>query len=116
MTVKIQLLDNIDEPTLPLIFLTKSKNGQTGTATFFFKNPLLFSNYTNYWEKIENMKLLWDNKEIITNKIKIHFFRGEPYLLESLFVFTSDKEWFLFFSFINKYSKETGLFYQEKNS
>ena len=114
MTVNIQFLKGINETTLPLIFLTRSQNGQTGTASFFFKNPTLFSHYNAFSEKIENMHLIWENNEIKTNNIKIHFYEGQPFLIESIFIFTSNKEWFTFFSFMNYYSKERGLFYDEK--
>lgn len=114
MTVNIQFLKGINETTLPTIFLTRSTNGQTGTATFFFKNPTLFSHYNAFSGKIDYMYLIWENNEIKTNNIKIHFYKGYPFLIESLFIFTSNQEWFKFFSFMNYYSKETGLFYDEK--
>lgn len=113
MTVKIQFLKGLNETTLPSIFLTRSQNGQTGTATFFFKNPTLFSHYTMFSKKIECMSLIWESNEITTPDIKIHFYQGQPLLIESLFIFTSNQEWFNFFLFMNQYSKETGLFYDE---
>lgn len=114
MNVSIQFLRGIYETTLPSIFLTKSQNGKTGTATFFFQNPSLFSEYNNSLYNIEHMLLIWENKEIETKHIKIHFYNGKPKIIEGLFIFTSEIEWFQFFSFMRQYSKETGLFYQEK--
>lgn len=111
--VKIQFSNSFDEPTLPTIFLTKSSNGQTGTATFLFKKPLIFSHSTKLSIKINEMSLVWGTNQIKTNDITIHFYQGKPFLLESLFIFTSDLEWFNFFIFMNQYSKETGLFYSE---
>ena len=113
MSVHIQFLKGVNETTLPSIFLTRSQNGQTGTATFFFKNPTLFSHYPVFSRKIEHMYLLWETHEITTHHIKIHFYQGQPLLVEALFLFTSNQEWFDFFSFMNLYSKETGLVYDE---
>jgi photosystem II protein len=53
MNVQIQFLENIKELTIPIIKLTKSKNGKTGTATFIFVNPNIF----NYLKKRLDMTL-----------------------------------------------------------
>ena len=37
---------------LPIIKLTKSKNGKTGTATFVFISPNSIIGYTNYTNKV----------------------------------------------------------------
>ena len=108
MTVRIEFIKGEKELTLPLIKLTKSRNGKTGTATFIFLNPTLFNN--NYqFHKINGMYLLWDNKEIETKDIEIFFKNGNPYILKALLIFKNSKEWFHFLNFMNYYSKETGL-------
>lgn len=115
MTVEIQLIEGITETEIPLIKLTKSRNGKTGTATFIFIQPnsLKFLNYQNLI--IHGMYLLWENKKIITTDIKIFFKDGKPYLLRGLFIFKNSTEWFNFLNFINHYSKEMGLSFTEKN-
>jgi hypothetical protein len=45
MTVQIQFIDGFFETTLPLIKLTKSINGKTGTATFILLNLPVFLSY-----------------------------------------------------------------------
>ena len=40
--IEIQFLEGKKESVLPIVKLTKSKNGKTGTATFLFKNPDIF--------------------------------------------------------------------------
>jgi hypothetical protein len=42
MSIKIEFIKNHEEYTVPLIKLTKSKNGKTGTATFIFIEPDVF--------------------------------------------------------------------------
>jgi photosystem II protein len=39
MKIEIQFIEGVKEEILPIIKLTKSKNGKTGTATFVFINP-----------------------------------------------------------------------------
>lgn len=112
MTVKIQFFDNFSETTLPTIRLTKSRNGQTGTATFLFKNPTIFKYFKEHQEPIREMALIWEGRKIRTVDINIHFLNGQPVILESLFIFTSTQNWFHFLNFMNYYSKETGLSYE----
>lgn len=116
MTVEIQIIENIPETTIPLIKLTKSRNGKTGTATFLFIEPtsLQFLNYQNL--SIHGMYLVWENKKIRTTDIKLFFKEGKPFLIKGIFIFKNSKDWFNFLNFINYYSKEMGLSFTEKNS
>lgn len=114
MTVKIEFFDHFCETTLPTITLTKSRNGQTGTATFVFRNPSVLEYCIIYQEPIQHVSLVWEHKKIETEDITIHFYQGKPFLLESIFIFTSPQNWFDFLSFMNSYSKETGLSYEYK--
>jgi photosystem II protein len=115
MISSIQFIKGIEEKRLPLIRLTKSKNGETGTATFLFFSPSLFS-FSHYSFKIINgISLIWDGKEIVSNDLKIVFKEGKPFLLKAIFLFKKKQEWFLFLNFMNSYSKQTGLFFSETN-
>ena len=109
MNVCIEFIENRKELTLPFIKLTKSLNGKTGTATFIFLKPSLFSNSDFQINSINGMYLLWDNNKIETNDIEIVFKNGKPYLIKALLIFKNSKEWFHFLNFMNSYSKETGL-------
>jgi photosystem II 13kDa protein len=114
MSVEIQFIKGKKETSLPVIKLTKSINGKTGTATFLFIYPDVF-NLVKF-QNFNSMYLLWDNKEIITNEIVTIFKNGKPFLLKSIFIFKNEKEWFDFLNFMNSYSKETGLFFTESPS
>ena len=109
MNVRIEFIKNKSELTLPLIKLTKSRNGKTGTATFLFVKPSLFKEEGWQLETINGMYLLWDNKQIETKDIQIIFKNGKPYLIKALFIFKNSYEWFHFLNFMTYYSKETGL-------
>ena len=68
MSVEIQFIKGKKETSLPIIKLTKSVNGKTGTATFLFIYPDVFNlgKFQNY----NSMSLLWDNKEINYHKTR----------------------------------------------
>ena len=115
MKPEIKFLSNVEEKIIPRrIHLTKSTNGETGTATFIFVYPTLFSIFEkDPFEKIQEMHLLWDNKKITTNDITVFFRDGKPTIIRAILIFKNSKEWFSFLSFMNCYSKETGLSFSE---
>jgi photosystem II protein len=116
MSIQIQLIQGIKESVLPIIRLTKSINGETGTATFVFINPesIFNSKLNNY--PIDGMYLIWNNKRITTNDINIFFKEGKPFLIKVILIFKNSKEWFDFLNFMTCYSKETGLAFAEKHA
>ena len=111
MTVEIQFIEGIKESTLPIIRLTKSRNGKTGTATFIFINPDVFNQFIYKIPIINGMYLIWDNKTIITKDIQIIFKEGKPFIIKTIFIFKNSNEWFNFLNFMNIYSKEMGLLF-----
>jgi photosystem II protein len=106
----------LKERTLPVVQLTRSKNGRTGTATFIFITPDLFQYSSTQLKGISGMYLEWGNKEVKTQDIEIIFRDGRPFLLKAILLFKNSPEWFHFLNFMTCYSKETGLFFSEKTS
>ena len=116
MRPQIQFVSGIEESIVPRrIRLTKSENGETGTATFIFIKPTVFSLFTNLSDSffIQGMDLLWDNKKINTSDVSVLFKGGKPILIRSILIFKNSKEWFTFLNFMSCYSKETGLSFAE---
>jgi photosystem II protein len=114
MTIQIELIENIRETTLPIIKLTKSINGKTGTATFVFVEPNIFHQFFHKDYLLKQVTLVCDQKKISTKDITLFFKNGKPYLLKTIFLFKNSGEWFDFLYFMNNYSKETGLVFEEK--
>lgn len=112
----IEFLKGIEEKRLPLIKLTKSKNGKTGTATFLFIEPIFFSLPIYSFPFINGIYLLWDGKKIKSTDLSLLFKAGKPFILKAIFLFKNTQEWFSFLNFMNSYSKETGLFFSETNT
>ena len=113
MIPQIQFIKGVRENTLPIVKLTRSKNGQTGTATFVFIYPEIFFSKKLSENPITGTYLLWDTKEIISKDIQVIFKQGQPFLMKIIFIFKNSQEWFNFLNFMNLYSKETGLFFSE---
>jgi photosystem II protein len=116
MKPRIEFLKDKEEGVIPRrIRLTKSENGETGTATFIFVEPTVFSFFSEMLDPlmIQGMDLIWDNKKISTNDVHIFFKDGKPFIIRSILIFRNSKEWFNFLNFMNCYSKETGLSFTE---
>ena len=68
MKPQIQFISGFEETTVPRrVKLTRSENGETGTATFLFFEPAVFSIFLNVTFSsiilIKGMDLLWDKKK-----------------------------------------------------
>jgi len=111
MQTAIQFIRGINEIVIPVIKLTKSKNGKTGTATFVFIEPKILQ--ISSFQLLEGLYLLIEGKQIYTSDIKIFFKLGKPFLIKAIFIFKNSFEWFQFLTFMNIYSKEIGLFFSE---
>jgi photosystem II reaction center protein Psb28 len=120
VTIKpqIQFISGFEEMTVPRrVRLTKSENGETGTATFLFFEPSVFSVFLDFPFGdsiiIKSMTLIWDKKKITTKDIKIYFKNGKPNIIRAILIFRNSKDWFNFLNFMSCYSKETGLSFTE---
>lgn len=114
MIAKLEFLPNLPEPGSPVIKLTKSRNGKTGTATFVFIRPLFFSVETTDYCPTEGLTLWLDSKRIQTRDVQVYFEKGKPFLVKAIFIFKNTEEWFFFLSFMKNYSQEMGLSFSEK--
>lgn len=114
----LKIFEDKIETSLPLIQLTRSINGETGTATFIF----LKSDFLSTLSDLENLpikkiSLISDKNIIEITDISIFFKNGKPFLIKAILILKSPKEWFDFLYFMNNYSKQVGLsFYDEQKS
>jgi len=113
METQIEFVENLIEPTIPLIKLTKSRNGKTGTATFIFIKPFIFETSQTHPHPLNQLSLIWGKEKIITKEIQIIFKEGKPFFIQSLFIFKNPHEWYRFLTFMHIYSKERGLLFTE---
>lgn len=114
MMIAIEFLAGLKETCLPVIKLTKSRNGKTGTATFIFIQPNIFTTIHFQKSGFNSITLISEKERIISNDITLFFKNGKPFLVKAIFIFKNAIEWFTFLNFMRDYSKETGLSFSEK--
>lgn len=104
---QIQFSRGIDEDVIPDIRLTRSKNGNGGTATFTFESPNAFNSDTS--EDITGMYMIDEEGEIVTREVKGVFVNGQAKDIKAIHLMTTPAEWDRFLRFMERYAKEHGL-------
>ena len=104
---EIQFSQGITEKIIPDVRLTRSRNGKSGTATFYFESPdILGSEMT---EEITGMYMIDEEGEIVTREVKGKFVNGKAKAIEAIYVMKNTAEWERFMRFMERYAKEHGL-------
>ncbi|WP_019507813.1 photosystem II reaction center protein Psb28 [Pleurocapsa sp. PCC 7319] len=104
---EIQFSRGIKEEIVPDIKVTRSKTGNTGTATFYFEDPKILSKDST--DEITGMYLVDDEGEIVSREVKGKFVNGEARAIEAVLIMKSTDEWERFIRFMNQYAEENGL-------
>ena len=104
---QIQFLKGIDEEVVPDVRLTRSRDGSSGIATFYFQNPKVLS--SGSVDEITGMYMIDEEGEIVTREVKGRFINGKPEALEALYLMKSEEEWNRFMRFMERYAEEHGL-------
>lgn len=104
---EIQFAKGLNEDAIPTIRLTRSKSGQSGTATFYFDSPKIFAD--DQTQEITGMYLIDEEGEITTREVKGKFVNGKPQAIEAVLVMNSTGEWERFMRFMERYAQDKGL-------
>lgn len=104
---EIQFSRGITEETVPDVRLTRSRNKQSGTATFYFDSPQILS--SEMTEEITGMYLIDEEGEIVTREVKGKFVNGKATAIEAVHVMKTPAEWERFMRFMERYAQEHGL-------
>ena len=104
---EIQFSRGVSEDTVPQIRVTRSKTGNSGTATFYFEDPKILSKENS--EEITGMYLVDDEGEIVTREVKGKFINGEARAIEAIVIMKSEAEFERFVRFMNKYAEQNEL-------
>jgi photosystem II 13kDa protein len=99
------------EPVVPNIRLTKSRNGQEGTAILYFDKPEALC--ANDVDAVTGLYMIDEEGEIITREVKAKFLNGQPAGLEAIYLIKSPAEWDRFIRFMDRYAAENGLGFNE---
>lgn len=104
---EIQFSRGVAEEVIPDIKVTRSKTGNSGTATFFFEDPKILNKDSS--DEITGMYLVDDEGEIVSREVKGKFVNGEARAIEAVLIMKSEAEFERFVRFMNKYAEEHGL-------
>nr|NP_849008.1 photosystem II protein W [Cyanidioschyzon merolae strain 10D]Q85G21.1 RecName: Full=Photosystem II reaction center Psb28 protein; AltName: Full=Photosystem II 13 kDa protein; AltName: Full=Photosystem II reaction center W protein [Cyanidioschyzon merolae strain 10D]QFV16969.1 photosystem II protein W [Cyanidioschyzon merolae]QFV17147.1 photosystem II protein W [Cyanidioschyzon merolae]BAC76170.1 photosystem II protein W [Cyanidioschyzon merolae strain 10D] len=104
----IQFIQGVDEDIIPTVRLTRSRDGQTGTAVFRFVQPKLLQQQG----EITGMYMIDEEGEIVTREVQAKFVNGQPQIIEALYVMKNAQAWERFMRFMNRYAEAKGLSFQ----
>ena len=110
----IQFFRGEDEPVVPEIRLTRSRDGRTGQAFFVFENPEALNK-----ESITEMKgmlMIDEEGELVTREVNARFINGEPSALEAIYNWKSELDFERFMRFAQRYAQSHGMGYTDKTS
>ena len=110
----IQFFRGKDEPVVPEIRLTRSRDGRTGQAFFVFVNPeaLTKESITD----IKGMLMIDEEGELVTREVNARFVNGEPNALEATYNWKSEIDFERFMRFAKRYAQSHGMGYTERSS
>jgi photosystem II 13kDa protein len=103
----IQFSRGITEEVTPEVRLTRSRTGDSGTATFIFTNPKALDQGST--EDITGMYMIDEEGEIVTREVKARFINGKPEALEAMYLMKSRDEWDRFIRFMERFAQENDL-------
>ena len=104
---EIQFSKGVTEEVVPEIKVTRSRTGDTGTATFYFDSPKILSEEST--DEVTGMYLVDEEGEIVSREVKGKFVNGKPTAIEAVLVMKSVNEWERFMRFMERYAEDHGL-------
>ena len=110
---EIQFSRGVTEEVIPDIKVTRSKTGNSGTATFYFEDPKILAKDSS--DEITGMYLVDDEGEIVSREVKGKFVNGEARAIEAVLIMKSEAEFERFVRFMDKYAEQNGLGLDKKS-
>ena len=109
----IQFFRGIDEPVVPDIRLTRSRDGRTGQATFVFEKPQALAPET--LGDIGGMWMVDEEGEMVTREVNGRFVNGKPFALEATYTWKSEADFERFMRFAQRYADSNGMGYSQNS-
>jgi len=108
----IQFFRGVDEPVVPDIRMTRSRDGRTGQAFFVFEQPEALSPET--MGDIAGMYLLDEEGQLVTRDVNARFVNGKPSALEATYTWKSTEDFERFMRFAQRYADSHDLGFSQK--
>ena len=107
MAAAIQFFRGVDEPVVPDIRLTRSRDGRTGQALFVFEEPDALAPET--MGDITGMFLVDEEGELVTREVKARFVNGRASAIEATYTWKTNDDFDRFMRFAQRYADSHGL-------
>ena len=107
----IQFLRGVDEPVVPDIRVTRSRDGRTGQAIFVFEQPEALA--PEVMEAITGMFMIDEEGMLVTREVNGKFVNGKPSALEATYTWKTEEDFERFMRFAQRYADSNGLGYSQ---
>lgn len=107
MGAAIQFFRGVDEPVIPDIRLTRSRDGRTGQALFVFEEPEALAPET--MGDITGMFMVDDEGTLVTREVKARFVNGKASALEATYTWKNNEDFDRFMRFAQRYADSHDL-------
>ena len=107
----IQFFRGVNEPVVPDIRLTRSRDGRTGQATFRFEQPAAIAPET--MGDITGMWMVDEEGEMVTREVNGKFVNGTASALEAVYSWKSEQDFERFMRFAQRYADANGFGYSQ---
>ncbi len=107
MNAIIQFFRGVEEPVVPDIRLTRSRDGRTGQALFVFEQPEALA--PEALGDITGMFMLDEEGELVTREVKARFVNGKASALEATYTWKSQEDFERFMRFAQRYAETHDL-------
>jgi photosystem II protein len=113
MAAAIQFFRGVDEPIVPDIRLTRSRDGLTGQALFVFEEPEALA--PQAIGDITGMFMLDEEGEMVTREVKARFVNGRATAIEATYTWKNLVDFERFMRFAQRYADAHGLGYSQQS-
>ena len=103
----IQFFRGIDEPVVPDIRMTRSRDGRTGQAIFVFDQPQALS--PESLGDIGGMYMVDEEGQLVTREVNAKFVNGKPAALEATYTWKTPEDFERFMRFAQRYADANDL-------
>ena len=107
MGAAIQFFRGVDEPVIPDIKLTRSRDGMTGQAKFVFEEPQALAPET--MGDITGMFMVDEEGELTSREVNARFVNGVAFALEATYAWKSEADFERFMRFAERYAASHDL-------
>ena len=109
----IQFFPGVDEPVVPDIRLTRSRDGRTGQALFVCEGPEALA--PESMGDIGGMYLVDEEGQLVTREVNARFVNGKASALEATFTWKTTADFERFMRFAQRYADSHGMGFAGKD-